>query len=76
MTSEWASSTIRCTSSSISHWVRGEVSGELGSSGVCPSLGRSVTGPSLSLIPQRPTIWRAIWVSCCRSDSAPVVIFP
>jgi len=33
-------------------------------------------GPSLSLIPQRPTIWRAIWVSCWMSDSAPVVIVP
>ena len=29
-----------------------------------PSLGRSVTGPSRSLMPQRPTIWRVICVSC------------
>src|SRR6266540_856518 len=32
-----------------------------------------VIGPTFSLIPQRPTIWRAIWVSCSRSDSAPCV---
>ena len=36
--------------------------------------GSTAIGPSFSLIPQRPTIWRAIWVSCWMSDSAPVVI--
>ena len=27
-------------------------------------------------MPQRPTIWRAIDVTCSRSDSAPVVTLP
>ena len=33
-------------------------------------------GRSSSLMPQRPTIWRAICVSCWMSDSAPVVGSP
>ena len=40
------------------------------------SLGSVATGPSERLIPQRPTIARAIPVSCSMSDSAPVVIVP
>ncbi|MEA2229162.1 MAG: hypothetical protein QOF04_2792 [Solirubrobacteraceae bacterium] len=51
----------------------GEVSLAPGSSGPSAALGSSVTGPSLSLMPHRPTIWRAICVRCWRSDSAPVV---
>ena len=47
-----------------------------GRSGPWPSLGSTETGPILSLMPHRPTIWRAIWVSCWMSDSAPVVIRP
>jgi hypothetical protein len=35
-------------------------------------LGSTETRPIASLMPQRPTIWRAISVSCWRSDSAPV----
>jgi hypothetical protein len=36
----------------------------------------TVIGPIASLMPQRPTIWRAICVSCWKSDSAPVVRSP
>ncbi len=38
--------------------------------------GSTAIGPIDSLIPQRPTIWRAIAVSCWMSDSAPAVIVP
>ena len=38
-----------------------------------PSVGITAIGPIAWLIPQRPTIWRAIRVSCWMSDSAPVV---
>ena len=38
--------------------------------------GSTAIGPIASLIPQRPTMPRAIWVSCWMSDSAPVVIVP
>ena len=38
-----------------------------------PSRGSTATGPIARLIPQRPTMWRAIAVSCWMSDSAPVV---
>src|SRR5262249_54570745 len=41
-----------------------------------PSRGSSTTGPSVELIPQRPTIRRASSVNCSRSDSAPVLISP
>jgi hypothetical protein len=71
-----ASSTSRRTSWSISRWVCAETSETPGSSGPLPSLGSTDTGPTLSLIPHRPTIERAIWVSCWMSDSAPVVISP
>ena len=38
--------------------------------------GSTAIGPIAWLIPQRPTIARAIPVSCSMSDSAPVVIVP
>ena len=47
-----------------------------GRSGPFGSEGRTATGPIASLMPQRPTIRRAISVSCWMSDSAPVVISP
>ena len=42
------------------HCISGEVSLAPGSSGPAPSDGSTVTGPTLSLMPHRPTIWRAI----------------
>ena len=51
-----------------------ETSEAPGSSGPWPSDGSTAIGPIASLIPQRPTIWRAIAVSCWMSDSAPGVI--
>ena len=36
----------------------------------------TVTGPTASDIPQRPTIRLAMFVTCSRSDSAPVVMSP
>ena len=39
-------------------------------------VGSTAIGPTLSLIPQRPTIWRAIAVTWSMSDSAPVVMVP
>ena len=47
-----------------------------GSSGPRASEGSTAIGPIARLIPQRPTIARAIPVSCSMSDSAPVVIVP
>jgi hypothetical protein len=47
-----------------------------GKNAVCSSMGRTAIGPIAALMPQRPTIWRASWVSCWMSDSAPVVISP
>ena len=38
--------------------------------------GSTAIGPTASLMPQRPTMLRAISVSCWMSDSAPVVISP
>ena len=76
MTSWWASSTSRRTSSSTSRWVVCEVSLAPGSNGPWPSEGSTAIGPIASLMPQRPTIWRAIAVSCWMSDSAPLVIVP
>ena len=38
---------------------------------VWPSEGSTATGPIAGLMPQRPTIWRAIAVICWMSDSAP-----
>ena len=35
-----------------------------GSSGLTPSAGSTAIGPMARLIPQRPTMWRAILVSC------------
>ena len=40
------------------------------------SEGSTAIGPMLRLMPQRPTMPRAIPVSCWMSDSAPVVIVP
>ena len=45
-----------------------------GSSGFWASLGITAIGPISRLMPQRPTIWRAIMVSCWMSDSAPALI--
>ena len=67
MTSSCAAETSVRTSSSIRRWVSSEVSGGPGH----PSWRRTVIVPIFSLMPQRPTIWRAIWVSCWKSDSAP-----
>ena len=39
-----------------------------------PSAGITAIGPIARLMPQRPTMWRAIRVSCWMSDSAPVVM--
>ena len=36
----------------------------------------TATGPTAALMPQRPTIRRAIAVNCSMSDSAPVLISP
>jgi hypothetical protein len=47
-----------------------------GRSGLSLWEGRAVIGPMTSLVPQRPTIWRAIAVTCSRSDSAPAVCVP
>ena len=47
--------------------------GGTGQDGPRPSVGMTVSGPTALLMPQRPTIWRAISVSCWMSDSAPVV---
>ena len=69
--SSWAVSTIRRTSSSTSRWVASEVSLTPGSSGLMPSSGITAIGPIARLMPQRPTMWRAIRVSCWMSDSAP-----
>jgi hypothetical protein len=71
-----ASSTIRRTSSSISWRIASETSDAPGSSGPCASDGITAIGPIALLIPQRPTIWRAICVSCWMSDSAPAEIEP
>ena len=49
-----------------------EVSDAPGSSGLRPSRGSTAIGPTASLMPQRPTMLRAISVSCWMSDSAPV----
>ena len=38
--------------------------------------GETATAPIASLIPQRPTMLRAMRVSCWMSDSAPVVVSP
>ena len=75
-TSACAVSTIRLTSSSTSCWVASEVSATPGSSGPMPSCGSTAIGPIARLMPQRPTMWRAIRVSCWMSDSAPVVRSP
>ena len=50
----------------------GETSAAPGRNGPAPSRGSTATGPIAELMPQRPTIWRAISVSCWMSDSAPV----
>ena len=47
-----------------------------GQEGPAPSRGTTATGPIAGLMPQRPTIWRAISVSCWMSDSAPVLVSP
>ena len=44
--------------------------------GRCASEGITAIGPNARLMPQRPTIRRAIAVSCWMSDSAPVVRSP
>ena len=75
-TSSSASSTIRRTSSSTSCWVAVEVGCAPGSSGLVLRPSATATGPIASLMPQRPTMPRAIWVSCWMSDSAPVVMLP
>ena len=69
-----ASSTIRRTSSSTSCCV--SLGGRrLARAAACRPARPSATaiGPMTSLIPQRPTMPRAIWVICWMSDSAPVV---
>ena len=76
VTSACAVSTIRRTSLSTISCVACETSETPGSSGPWPSDGSTAIGPTDSLIPQRPTIWRAIAVSCWMSDSAPAVIVP
>ena len=53
-----------------------EVSPELPKKDPRPSEGRTLTNPIASLMPQRPTIWRAIVVTWSMSDSAPVLIVP
>ena len=56
-------------------WTR-ETSDTPGSSGPWASDGITAIGPISGLMPQRPTIWRAIPVSCWMSDSAPAEIEP
>ena len=68
-----ASSTIRRTSSSTRRWVASEVDDWPGSSMPSERPSATAMGPMTSLIPQRPTMPRAIWVICWMSDSAPVV---
>ena len=69
-----ASSTIRRTSSSTRR-CGAPARSATARAAACPSERPSATaiGPMTSLIPQRPTMPRAIWVSCWMSDSAPVV---
>ena len=69
--SAWASSASRRTSASTIFWVSSEVWETPGSNGPSPSAGSTATGPIAGLMPQRPTIWRAIAVICWMSDSAP-----
>ena len=76
VTSACASSTIRRTSWSITSCVAGETSETPGSSAPWASDGMTATGPIFGLMPQRPTIWRAMRVSCWMSDSAPALIVP
>ena len=56
VTSLWADSTIRRTSSSTSRWVDSEVSETPGRSGPMPSIGSTAIGPIARLMPQRPTM--------------------
>ena len=66
---------IRRTSLSTSSRVSSDgPSGEPGNHS--PSAGSTLTRPIFSDMPQRPTIARAIFVTCSRSDSAPVVTVP
>ena len=51
---------MRRTSSSISSCVLAETSDAPGRNGPAPSRGSTASGPIASLMPQRPTIWRAI----------------
>ena len=60
----------------IISWVAAETSETPGSSGPEPSAGSTASGPTASLIPQRPTICLAIPVNWRMSDSAPVVVSP
>ncbi len=65
------------TSASTSSSVCGETEpGWPGKSGPSLGPGSTETGPIFSDMPQRPTIWRAMFVTCSRSDSAPVVTSP
>ena len=66
---------MRRTSSSTSSRVACEGAVDAGNSGRLAG-GSTVTGPILSDMPQRPTICRAMVVTCSRSDSAPVVTSP
>ena len=75
MTSCSAVSTIRRASSSTVCCVAGETGEPPGSIWPSSRPSPSASGPIASLMPQRPTIPRAILVSCWMSDSAPVVIW-
>ena len=67
---------MRRTSASTSSWVASDAGSEPGSRKLCPSCPVTVRKPTFSLMPQRCTIPRAIWVTCWMSDSAPVVMSP
>ena len=62
-----SASTIRRTSASTSSCVASEIGSAPGNSG-WPSCGATVMNPTFSLIPQRSTMPRAIWVTCLMSD--------
>ena len=56
--------------------VRRDLGDTRGAAARAPSRAITASGPIASLMPQRPTIWRAISVSCWMSDSAPVLMSP
>ena len=67
---------MRRTSSSTSAGCAAETASPPGSNGPRAVRGQDRERADVSLMPQRPTMWRAIPVSWSISDSAPVVVWP